>query len=277
MDFPDKPLNTLRIASFDVAKINFGEWVADVNVETVRKLKEKYNNLPSNLKRRVKGKMNSHISNILEELYKDAKRVHVGVYNFRDDENSTILDIETRRNLLSHLRKYEMLWDSCDIFVIEQQYFNSFSGGRKKKGKGKGANMDALKIAEAILIWFMDNYLFKEIVSFGSQFKTQILGAPWGLKDGQRKKWAIQKAEEILRIRGDFEMVSLYELKKSLFRKRLNSEEKIISFTKDFERSPKDIKELANKIVRNKQKLDDFSDAYLQLLAYVFRVLIACF
>lgn len=275
MDFLEKPLNTLRIASFDVAKINFGEWVEDINVETLKKLKNRYNSLPSNLQRRVKGNMNYHISNILEELYKNGKRVHVGVYNFREDEDSTVLDMKTRRNLLIHLRKHEMLWDSCDIFVIEQQYFNSFSGGKKKKGKG--ANMDALKIAEAALIWFMDNYPFKEIISFGSQFKTQILGAPWGLKDGERKKWAINKAEEILKLKGDSEMISIYDLKKRLFRKRLNSEEKILSFTKDFEDSPKDIQDLANKIVRNKQKLDDFSDAYLQLQAYKYRVLVACF
>ena len=275
MNYLKPPSNCLRIASFDVAKGNFGQWIEDVNIDVVNKLKEKYDNLPKTKQRRVKGHMNSNIAEILREIYESGNRISVGVFDFRDDEDSTVLDIQTRRNLLAHLRSYENLWDTCDIIVIEQQYFNNYAG--KKKGKGKGANMNALKIAEAVLIWFLDNYPLKEISSFGSQFKTQILGAPLGLNDAQRKKWAVEKAEEIVRLRGDENMISIYQLKKDIFRKRFNTEEKILIFTKPFDNHPKDIKDLANKIVRNKQKLDDFSDAFLQLLAYIFRVLVARF
>jgi len=261
--------NILRIASFDVAKINFGQWIEDIPISKLRNLKEKYRNLPTRFQRRVRGDMNSNVTKIFEELFKAGKRVHIGVYDFRNNKDEKPkLTYQMRKNFIAHLRGLDFLWRTCDIFIIENQY----SGGRKRKG-----NTDAIRVAEALFIWILENYPFKEILYFSSSYKTQILGAPPKLSDKQRKKWAIEKAEEIHKLRNDLDMLEIHELKKRIYRKRLNSESKIQSFLEGFEQKSDDLRWLADKIVRERQKLDDFSDAFLQLQAYLYKTFVACF
>ncbi len=271
----EKPEGMVRIASFDVAKINFAHYVDDTPVDLIESLEKKYKALPSHLQRRVKGRMNPEIKGILSDLYRGGTRVHMGVYDLRADKESGKLDTPTRKNLLVHLRSFESLWDTCDFFIIEQQYFNTFPRGRRRKGGG--ANVDAIKIAESVFTWFLDNYLFTDVLYFGSQFKTQILGAPWGLKDRERKKWAVDKNLEVHQLRKDQDVVDLYDLKERIKRKRMTSEAKIRSFTQDFDSHPEDIKRIADQVVRTRQKFDDFSDACLQSQAFKFRNTIACF
>ncbi len=269
-----KPEGVVRIASFDIAKINFAHYVEDTPIKLLEKLEKRYKALPKKQQRRVKGHLNPDISEILNDIYRGGKRVQMGVYDIRQDKESNKLDTATRRNLISHLRKFERLWDTCDFFVIEQQYFSTFPRGRRRKGGG--ANVDAIKIGEAVFIWFLDNYLFKEVLYFGSQFKTQILGAP-SLKDKERKRWATAKNLEIHQLREDQDVIELYDLEARVYRKRMTSETKILSYTKDFDHKSVDIKRLANQIVRERQKFDDFSDACLQTQAFKFRTMVGCF
>lgn len=273
--FPEVPKNTLRIASFDVAKLNFGQWVDEIPVSKLEKLGERYHKLPSRFQRRTRGKMNSNIAKILSDLACAGKRIHLGVYDFRGDktEKDCKFTHEMRKTLLSHLRSFSDLWKTCEIFVIEQQYFNTFSKGKKKPG----ANMDTIRVAEAVYIWLLENYPYKEICYQESTLKTQALGAPWGLNDNQRKKWATEQAGEYHKLRGDQDMIDIHDLKARIYRKRLNSEEKIQFFLKDFHSKPREIRNLAERIVRERQKMDDFSDAFIQLLAYLYKTFVARF
>ncbi len=266
----------LTLASFDIGKKNFAQYAERFSVNKMLELEKKYKALPKKFQRRVKGSMNSDIDNILKEIYLDGQRIQIGVYDLREDKTSTKLDMATRRNLCKHLYKFKWVWDQCDIFVIEQQYFRTFGTG--KRNKGTEANVDAIKLAEATIMWLLDNYPSREILYFGSQYKTQILGAPWGQKKDERKKWAVNKAREIFEMRKDKDIIDLYNLKDSIFNKRLNKEEKINGFLKPFETRDDDIKYFAERIVRDRQKLDDApGDVTIQAQAFKFRNMVACF
>jgi hypothetical protein len=265
----------IRLASFDIGKKNFAQYVEECDVKTLYSLRDRYRALPKIKQRRVKGKMNDDIEDILREVCLGGKRIHTGVYDFRENKDSDVLDMTVRKNLVKHLEKNIPLWDDCDGFIIEQQYFAKFNqkGGRGAKTE---ANIDAIKIAEGTLIWFLYNYPTKEVMYFSSTFKTQMLGAP-RLKETERKKWAIEKAKEIYTQRKDKNAIALYDLSLTVKGKRMNSEEKIQGYLDRFSGKGKDIREVGEKVIRHKQKLCDISDAMLQLQAFKYRTFIGEF
>jgi len=267
----------MRIASFDIGKKNFSQYAQDTDLDLIIKLQNKYKSLPKNKQRRVKGDMNSDIEDILKQIYLAGTQIHMGVYDFRLHKDSDKLDMPTRKNLLIHLNRYRRLWKTCDVIVIEQQYYRTFNPKKKGRNKGTEANVDAIKIGEATLMWFLDKYPQKEIMYFGSQFKTQILGAPWGLTKSQRKNWAIEKTREIANLRNDTEMIEIFNLKDRIFRKRLTKEDKIQEFIDSYPGTKKYTKKLAVRMVRERQKLDDVSDSCVQAQAFIFKYLVAEF
>lgn len=289
--------NFVRIASIDIGRCNFAQYVEDFSSTEIVKLEERYKKLPKKLKRRVRGKTNPEIEKLLEDTVLCGTRVQTGVYDFTgekeknseecdeydlDEKNvETGLTMQIRLNLLEHLNKYRYLWDTCDIFVIEQQFFNSPTFNKKGTGRKAGsfANVNAIKMAEAVFVWFLDKYRTSKIITyFGSQFKTQILGAPWKMTKPERKKWAIEKSYEIYTKRGDEDMINIYNLSEAVKRKRINSEARIQKFKDEFPCETEDAQELADKIIREKQKLDDcYGDAFLQAQAFKFRTMVACF
>jgi hypothetical protein len=272
----NKTKKKLRIASFDIGKKNFAQYIEEMYIEKLNEIKEKYKSLPKKLQRRVKGDMNEKIEEILKELFLSGKRIQAGVYDLRDDKTSQTLDLKTRRNIVNHLMKFSKIWNSCDIIIIEQQFFRAWNV-RGKRTAGSQANVDAIKIGEAVLTWFISNYPTKIIEYFGSQNKTQILGAPWRLNKAKRKKWAEVKTLEICELREDQDMINLFKLQDSIYKKRLNNEEKIQHFLNLFEFKCEHSKYLAEKIVRERQKLDDVSDTVVQLQAYKYKKFIAEF
>lgn len=265
----------IRLASFDIGKKNFAQYVEECDVKTLYALRDRYRALPKIKQRRVKGKMNDDIENILREVCLGGTRVHLGVYDFREDKESDDLDMNVRKNLIKHLEKHIWLWNKCDGFIIEQQFFAKFkqTGGRGPKTQ---ANIDAIKIAEGTLMWFLSNYPMKEVMYFSSTFKTQMLGAPQ-LKETGRKKWAIEKAKEIYEERRDENAIALYDLSIIVKGKRMNNEEKIQGYLDRFHGEGKDIREVGEKVIRYKQKLCDISDAMLQLQAFKYRTFIGEF
>ena len=266
---------TIYLASFDIGKKNFAQYVEECNVETLYALRDRYRALPKIKQRRVKGKMNDDIADILKEVCLGGTRIHTGVYDFRENKESDELDMSVRKNIIKHLEKYEYMWNKCDGFIIEQQFFAKFkqSGGRGSKTQ---ANIDAIKIAEGTLMWFLGNYPHKEVMYFSSTFKTQMLGAPQ-LKEIGRKKWAIEKAKEIYVERNDENAIALYDLSLTVKGKRMNSEEKIQGYLDRFTGQGEDIREVGEKVIRYKQKLCDISDAMLQLQAFKYRTFIGEF
>jgi len=267
---------TIRIASFDIGKKNFGQYVGECDLEELQKLREKYKQLPKDKQRRVKGKMNDEIKDILNQLFLIDKRIQTGIYDLREDKTSQKLDNAVRRNLINHLDKYGQLWDTCEIFIIEQQFFRTWNI-RGRKTSGSEANIDAIKMGEALVMWLMSTYPSKEVLYFGSQNKTLMLGAPSSLTKPKRKKWAVDKTEEIYRLRKDEDMIGLFDLKRLIFRKRLNSEEKIQGYLKTYKGTSPDAKQLAERIVRDRQKIEDSADALVQLQAFIYRDFVACF
>lgn len=275
-----------RFASFDPGKKNFAQYVEDCSIETLQNLRNEYTSLPKKYQRRVKGVMNSHIEDILNKLHKSSTRVSTGVYDLRSEDakdtterSKSFLDIPTRKNIINHLEKFTGVWDTCDVFIIEQQFFSTFgySKNRFQKKAGSQANVDAIKVSEIISTWFLSEYPFKEVIFFGSNLKTQILGAPWKMTKPQRKRWAVEKSREIYEFRGDRDMIELFLLKDRIFRKRLNSKEKIEMYLKTFNGKSKDSKILAKRLVKEKQKLDDIADTHLQCQAFKFKYFVGEF
>ncbi len=268
----------MRIASFDIGKKNFAQYIEDFSMDTMNKLKNEYQSLPKKFQRRVKGCMSSNIENILKEIFKDGKRIYTGVYDLRSESiisSSKSVDIQTRKNLFSHLEKFKWLWDTCDSFIIEQQYFRTFASGKRKGGTE--ANVDAIKMGECTLAWFLINYSSKNIEYFGSQFKTQILGAPLKQTKPQRKNWAIEMTYEIYKTRNDEGALELFDLVKKVKSKRINTEEKVKEYMDTVKSKDKDVLYLSERIIRYRQKLDDISDTCIQLQAYKYRNYVACF
>lgn len=263
---------TLRIASFDIGKNNFAQYVEDCSLDKLIELEGKYAQLEKSLKRRTKGPMNDSVNEILDKTFLSGKRVDLGVFNFQvgQAEGSKKLDNPTRLNFLKHMKRFTHLWKTCDIFLIEQQYVNTFV-------RGGGINVDALKLGEGLHMWLLDRFPHKSVVSFGSQYKTQILGAPEKLKKPQRKAWAVGKSKNIFQLRADTQIVQIYDLIIKIKRKRINTEEKIQSYLIEFEGYDEDVVYMANRIVRDRQKLDDISDVVVQLQAYKYRKFVACF
>jgi hypothetical protein len=265
----------IRIASFDIGHCNFAQYVEDVEVDKMLELEKKYKSLPKGLQRKVKGPMSEEIEALLLETCLSGSRVTTGVYNFTS-ESAQGLDIQARKGLLCHLQSFIDTWQTCDIFVIEQQYFNMGVG--KNKQSAGSANIDAIKVGEATFMWILERYPDKEIMYFGSQNKTQILGAPWKMSKPERKKWSAKKAEEMYTLRKDSDMIELFRIAEEVKRKRLSTDEKVQVFIQNYTLTEdKDVHALALKIVKERQKLDDISDAFTQLQAFKFKTMVGCF
>ena len=117
---------------------------------------------------------------------------------------SKALDCNVFLRLTALLDKHKEYFDKCSTIIIEQQM--SF---------GSKINTMAIKIAQHTYSYFLFRYgNTKKIVEFPSYNKTQILGAPGGLDKPQRKKWAIEKANEIWTMRGDLDTVDMIGTKK---------------------------------------------------------------
>ena len=252
----------MRIASFDIGKKNLAFYVEDANTERLLNLESKYNMILKKDRKRKGGILNPQIKNILDELFLSGTHVDkgYGVFDIRNAllgkdntvlEISNTLDVHVRANLFKLLESYMWLWKDCDVVCIEQQFFNS-----------RGANLDAIKIGECVFSWFVDNfYPFKVIEYFGSQYKTQLLGAPhrienkhgvWKLMSKQdRKNWSVEKAEEIFLLRNELSMATMFGNAKKGNRKKRQH------------------------LVFGKHKMDDIADCVIQTQAFKFKKIVA--
>lgn len=264
----------LRIASFDIGRVNFAQYLEDSSIESLRSLSKRYSSLPKSQQRRVKGKMTKDISDILNEMYLNSERLDFGVFDLSSVDSDT-LDHECRLNILQHLQSFKEWWDSCDVFILEQQFFTN-APWAKNKGQG-GANMVANRIAEIVYSFFLLTYDSKIeelsvdtsldyiedsiakgkkfILNLSSTFKTNILGAPDKLTKPKRKEWSRVKALEICELRGDEEGIALLSGKKKRGEKRISKGK--------------------NKLTQNKK--DDVSDAMLQCQAMKMKYFIGRF
>lgn len=266
-----------RIASFDIGKNNFAQYVEDCDYGLLKDVHELYNTIDV---KDLKLKSGDSLQQpLLDSVFRNGKRVNIGVFDFQGSINTvktmrkgrTVnkLDNPTRLNFLKHLYAYKWLWDTCDIFVIEQQYVNLF-------GRQRGINVDALKLEEATVMWFLEHYPQKVVRTFGSLYKTKVLQAPKKMSKPERKKWATAKALSIFQDRNDREAVDMWDLVDRVKGKRMNgNEERIRSYLIEYEDCGDDIKLMCDKIVRKRQKLDDISDVVVQLQAYKYMTFVS--
>ena len=259
--------NIIRIATVDVGYSNFAQYVEDSSIEKIKELKDRFNQLPKGKRRTTGGPMNDEVLNILQELTNDGERIQVGVYKFSEENGEGLTD-NVRRALLDHLRHFQVIWDTCDSFVIEQQFFKAPPKGRNPKQRKAEANIQAIRIGEIVYTWFFDNYPFKTVKYFGSKYKTQIFGAPYKMTKPQRKVWSTIKAHEIFTEREDQDMMNVYELSEAVKRKRNNTEDKIQKFHNEYPCDDEYAWGIADNVIRNKQKLDDVSDCVVMLQAF---------
>jgi hypothetical protein len=134
----------------------------------------------------------------LEKFYHCGKTILCENNDITDGTKSKKLDSDIFLRLTKLLDSYKPYWDKCGTIIIEQQM--SF---------GRLVNTMAIKIAQHTYSYFLFRYgNTKNIVEFPSYHKTQLLGAPAGLPKPKRKKWAIEKADEIWTLRGDMDSSS---------------------------------------------------------------------
>lgn len=148
------------------------------------------------------------MKSLLEQIYTNGRTIlHKNVDLTENCNPKERLDPETFHNMNDVLDKHLSEFDKCSAFVIEAQM--------------KTNNM-ATKLGQHCYSYFTFHYgRMKQIIEFPAYHKTQVLGAPkvpgkktkkgtfrWkAMEKPARKKWAVEKAKEILTLRGELNVL----------------------------------------------------------------------
>lgn len=200
-------MSSTFVASFDIGKCNFAFYIEEFRADELSALKH----IPKNNRFNDNGTVTEAFSEILQSIYTNGTTVLYKNLDLTENTNkSKYLDKKIFTNMINALDEYKDFFDKCSIIVIEQQM--SFT---------KAQNTMALKLGQHCFSYFLFRYQNqneKEIIEFPAYYKTQILGAPKSIIDNEnpkkkpklkamtkpeRKKWAVEKAIEILMERGD--------------------------------------------------------------------------
>jgi hypothetical protein len=104
-------------------------------------------------------------------------------------KKTTIDDNPLLGAILKWLNTHKDSFDKCQTVIIEQQL---------------KTNPFAQKIEHMVHAWFLIHYGDKfDVRPFSATHKTRVLNAPKKMTKPERKKWAVEKATEILCGRGD--------------------------------------------------------------------------
>jgi len=199
--------NVMRVASFDIGYRNFAYCVEEINLDSLSTIE----NIPK-LKRYFKGGgCTPDFALLLKKVYgsgtivlMDNVDLTIDCEMMKGKRAKTTLDPAIFINMNKELDKFKHVWNQCTTFIIEQQM--SF---------GKKRNTNALKLGQHCYSYFTFQYAqFKTIVEFPAYYKTQVLGAPKKLTKPDRKRWAVEKAMEILTERQDINTLQLVTSRK---------------------------------------------------------------
>ncbi len=188
-----------RIASFDIGKKNFAFCIEELDCSILQELKA----LPKSKQFKVDGTPTRQMQEILDQVCGTGKIIlHENLDLTAGCEKGKKLDPQTFYNMTTALDQFDEYWDECMAFVIEEQM-----------GFGRKINLTALKLGQHCFSYFLFRYGSTRVVTeFPAYHKTRILGAPkvkgrtgrWkAVSKAHRKKWAIEKAKEILTTRGE--------------------------------------------------------------------------
>jgi hypothetical protein len=124
----------------------------------------------------------------LEDIFSgDLKFFHNADFGSRKVDAS--LDNAILTAIMDWLTVQKDLLDKCDTVIIEQQM---------------KTNPFAQKIEHMVHAWFLIHYGAKmDVHPFPASHKTRVLKAPKKMTKPERKRWAVDKATEILCGRGD--------------------------------------------------------------------------
>ncbi len=207
------------ILAIDIGMTNLAMFKEKVNITKLGKIKNisKFSRYTSN------GECTEEFQEVLNKLYLCGKKTWIDKIDVTDDNEDKFItstvkikktkskQIRKRRiinnkmllRLTDYLKKLKdnKVFDDVDIIVIEKQMKTNPS-----------AQEVQFHIRAFFLFWYR---LEKEIILFPSKYKTQVLGAPKKLLSSknvfgkmtkyQRKKWAVELANEILSLRKDKE------------------------------------------------------------------------
>jgi hypothetical protein len=195
IDIPKITDGCVWICSIDPGKVNFAFIIEEVNLEQIKNIK----NIPKKSRFNKDGASQEY-NEILNKMYTSSKTILVECISIaKDASKEKYIDPKIFINLTDALDKYQKYFDQCSYIILEQQ----MSFGKRKN------NTLCLKIAQHAFSYFTIFYRdFKTILDFPAYHKTKILGAPEKMDKPQRKKWAIEKAQEIWIDRNDFNTAS---------------------------------------------------------------------
>lgn len=208
----DSKDNKEWFVAFDPGKVNFAFIIEEIDKDMLNDI-----SCPIKKDRFIKNGRKDvtpteKYTDFLEEFYHCGKTILCSNNDITigsDEETkkkkgSKALDSNIFLRLTELLDKHKEYFDKCSTIIIEQQM--SF---------GRSINTMAIKIAQHTYSYFLFRYgNSKKIVEFPSYNKTQLLGAPGGLDKPKRKKWAIEKANEIWTLRGDMDTIEMITKKK---------------------------------------------------------------
>lgn len=197
----------MLIASFDIGKCNFAFYVENFDETEL----EGIQNIPKNSRYQADGSPTQEFVELMQKVYVNGETVlYQNLDLTQGTDKSKYLDKKIYLNMIDRMDQFKEIFDQCSIIIIEQQM--SFKAAQ---------NTMALKLGQHCYSYFLFRYGdTKELIEFPAYYKTQILGAPKVASAGNkrmktmdkpaRKKWAVEKAVDILMERGD--MKTLDEL-----------------------------------------------------------------
>lgn len=265
--------DSVTIVSFDIGKKNFAYSIERYGIPELAAIQREHGPLTSG--RRIMPIPNARfVNDVLPQILRAGTTLRSCVIDLRADPTSTQLDMQTRKNIVGHLEQYRTILSGCDYAIIEQQLFSKFMVARGgKKSLETRANMDAIKISEIVVTWLLARVPATHTSFISSDGKTHALGAPPSLGPSERKQWSIAFTRKVYTLRGDMEMLKVWEAAIAIYRKRLTKPEVRDKFIDDFRAAPDrpDVQFLVESVVNHRQKLDDISDCVLQCAFFVIK------
>jgi len=196
------------IASFDIGKKNFAFYVENITTEEIQEWNKK--KVLTKNRYNKDGTMTEEWKPIVDEICFSGVPVLSKNYDLTEGEDIKTINRTVYNNMYKVLDLHKDVWEKCSYFVIEKQM-----------SWAKSHNTMALKLGQHCYSYFCMNYKDSAILEFPAYHKTQVLGAE-KLKTSRngvvkyksmdkpvRKKWAVEKAVEIVSSRGDTELLDL--------------------------------------------------------------------
>jgi len=197
--------DVIWIASIDIGKVNFSFYVEEIHLGRLKSLE----NISKDDRYNVDGTCKTEFANLLEEIYKNGKRILLKNVNLTEGtDKSKYFDSDICYNLFDILDEFSEYWEKLDYVIVEKQM-----------AFGKKINTMALKLGQSCQSYFMMNYgRDLKVIEFPAYYKTLTLGAPQTLTklksgkmkyktlgDRERKKWSVEEGYYIMSLREDYE------------------------------------------------------------------------